>query len=338
MVDSSQTVVRPEGQREIVITRSFRAPRGLVFDCWTTPELYARWFAQSGWTISRLEMDVRPGGAHRCVMRHEDGRELTMHGEYSEVLRPERLASTIAFVGFEEVGWRPQDATVSLLQFDEDDPGTRVTMTQTYPSREVRDRTLNFMKTHPGASGADGYDRLADLVEGQESDGPGVDVRLLPEQPIISIRAIVKVADLAATMDDRLPALRRHLQRHGVTPTGPVFVRYHTFPDIGPDSDVADLETDVEHGFPVAQSVPSEGRCRAGALSGGPAVTTVYRGVPDGLGAAYGRIQAWLQEQDTEPAGPAWEVYYFVDLEQFEGHAHLPDPATWRHRIVQPIK
>src|SRR5215217_5047396 len=56
------------------------------------------------------------------------------------------------------------------------------------------------------------------------------------------------------------------------------------------------------------------------------------------LGAAYARISAWLQEHSEEPAGPAWEVYYFVDVERFEGHASLPDRATWRHRIVQPIK
>jgi hypothetical protein len=64
----------------------------------------------------------------------------------------------------------------------------------------------------------------------------------------------------------------------------------------------------------------------------------VYTGVPEGLGAAYARIGGWLQEHGEEPAGSAWEVYYFVDLERFEGHASLPDRATWRHRIVQPIK
>ena len=64
----------------------------------------------------------------------------------------------------------------------------------------------------------------------------------------------------------------------------------------------------------------------------------MYTGVPEGLGAAYARIGAWLQEHGEEPAGPAWEVYYFVDLERFEGHASLRDRATWRHRIVQPIK
>jgi effector-binding domain-containing protein len=213
-----------------------------------------------------------------------------------------------------------------------------MTMTQTYPSQTVRDQTLNFMETQPGASGADAYDRLAEMVEERESDSEDVEVRLLPAQPMISIRATVKVADLAATMDDRLSALREYLQRHGVRPAGAPFVRYHTFPDIGPDTEgVGDLETDVEEGVPVAEALPGQGRIASGELPGGPVVTTAYTGVPEGLGGAYARISGWLQEHDEEPAGSAWEVYYFVDVERFEGHASLRDRATWRHRIVQPI-
>ena len=68
-VNSPQVAVRSEGQREIVITRSFKAPRALVFDCWTKPELFARWFVRPGWTVPVLEMDVRPGGTYRYVMR-----------------------------------------------------------------------------------------------------------------------------------------------------------------------------------------------------------------------------------------------------------------------------
>jgi uncharacterized protein YndB with AHSA1/START domain/effector-binding domain-containing protein len=338
-VNSPQVAVRSEGQREIVITRSFNAPRALVFDCWTKPELFSRWFVRPGWTVPVLEMDVRPGGTYRYVMRQEDGSEFTMQGEYREILRPERLVSTIGFVGFGEVGWRPEDATVSVLELVEGGAGTLMTMTQTYPSQEVRDQTLNFMETQPGASGADGYDRLAEMVEERESDSEDVEVRLRPAQPMISIRATVKVADLAATMDDRLSALREYLERHGVRPAGVPFVRYHTFPDIGPDTEgVGDLETDVEEGVPVAEVLPGEGRIASGELPGGPVVTTVYTGVPEGLGGAYARIGAWVKEHREEPAGPAWEVYYFVDLERFERHASLPDPATWRHRIVQPIK
>ena len=177
------------------------------------------------------------------------------------------------------MGWRPEDATVSVIELVEEGVGTLMTMTQTYPSQAVRDQTLNFMETQPGASGADGYDRLAEMVEERESDSEDVEVRLLPVQPMISIRATVKVADLAATMEDRLSALREYLERHGVRPAGAPFVRYHTFPDIGPDTEgVGDLETDVEEGIPVAEALPGEGRIASGELPVGPVVTTCTSG------------------------------------------------------------
>src|SRR4029434_2318484 len=164
-----------------------------------------------------------------------------------------------------------------------------------------------------------GSDRLAEMVEERESDSEDVEVRLLPAQPMISIRATVKVADLAATMDDRLSALHEYLERHGVGPAGVPFVRYHTFPDIGPDTEgVGDLETDVEEGIPVAEALPGEGRIASGELPVGPVVTTVYTGMPEGLGAAYARIGAWVQEHGEEPAGAARDVHYIAHLERFE--------------------
>jgi uncharacterized protein YndB with AHSA1/START domain/effector-binding domain-containing protein len=336
---SPQVEVRSAGEREILISRSFKAPRALVFDCWTKPELFARWFVRPGWTVPVLEMDVRPGGTYRYVMRQEDGSEFTMQGEYREVLRPERLVSTIAFAGFKEVGWRPEDATVSVIELVEEARGTLMTMTQTYPSQEVRDQTLNFMNAQPGASGADGYDRLAELVEEREPDSEEAVLQLLPAQPVVSIRGMARVADLGAAMDDRLSALRDYLERRGVRPAGAPFVRYHTFPEaLGPDSDAGELETDVEQGIPVREALPGEGRITSGELPGGAAVTTLHLGEPERLGEAYARIGAWLQEHGEERAGPAWEVYYFVDLERFSGQASLPAPSKWRTGLVQPIK
>ena len=67
------------------------------------------------------------------------------------------------------------------------------------------------------------------------------------------------------------------------------------------------IETDVEEGVPVAEALPGEGRIASGELPGGPVISTVYTGVPEGLSAAYARIGAWLQEHGEEPAGPARE-------------------------------
>ncbi|MBS1699201.1 MAG: GyrI-like domain-containing protein [Actinobacteria bacterium] len=167
--------------------------------------------------------------------------------------------------------------------------------------------------------------------------GPAVQIHELVEQPVVRIRATVRVADLAGALDDRIAEFRAYFQRHGARPSGPTYVRYHSFPDIGPDSDVGELVADVEQGFPVDGALPSEGSIVADVLPGGTAITTEYIGVPQGLGVAYGRIAAWLSEHDAAPDGPSWEVYHFVDLDRHEDHAHLPDPATWRHGLVQPI-
>ncbi len=104
------------------MTRTFNAPRHLVFDAWTKPELLQRWFGTPpGWTMPVCEVDLRPGGTYRYVMRGPEGEEIVMRGEYREVVRPERLVTTEVFAGFSEVGWRLEDATVSTMVLTEKD-------------------------------------------------------------------------------------------------------------------------------------------------------------------------------------------------------------------------
>lgn len=82
------------GAREITITRVLDAPRELVWKAWTEPEQLARWWGPPGWSnpVSRITMDVRPGGTFRVTsVSDEDGAEMTVVGEYREVVEPERL-------------------------------------------------------------------------------------------------------------------------------------------------------------------------------------------------------------------------------------------------------
>jgi uncharacterized protein YndB with AHSA1/START domain len=152
------------GEREIVLSRVFNAPRRLVWDAWTRPELFVRWFGSHGWTVPVCEMDVRPGGRYRYVMRRaDDAQEVVMRGEYREVVPPERLVTTEEWEGFTESGWRPEDATVTTAVLAEQDGRTTWTSTMRYPSREVRDAALNLQPAWRGA--AEGYDRLAALLE-----------------------------------------------------------------------------------------------------------------------------------------------------------------------------
>jgi uncharacterized protein YndB with AHSA1/START domain len=163
---SGLVIQKSSSDREIVMTRTFNAPRHLVFDAWTKPELLKRWFGTPpGWTMPVCEVDLRPGGTYRYVMHGPAGEEVIMRGEYREVVRPERLVTTEVFAGFSEVGWRPEDATVSTMVLTEKDGRTTWTATVVYPSKAVRDAALESpMESGMSASFSKLEEVLATLV------------------------------------------------------------------------------------------------------------------------------------------------------------------------------
>lgn len=141
-VSDAQLRVVARGDREIVLSREFDAPRHLVFDAWTKPELVERWFGRlEGWT-TRAEIDLRVGGTFRFTMRDASGTKVVLRGEYREIKPPERLVTAEGFEGFAESGWRPEDATVTTTVFTEANGRTTWTATQRYPSQDVRDAVL----------------------------------------------------------------------------------------------------------------------------------------------------------------------------------------------------
>jgi uncharacterized protein YndB with AHSA1/START domain len=81
-------------ERELVITRVFDAPRRRVFKMWTDPKHVAQWWGPNGFTNPVCEIDPRPGGAIRIVMRAPDGAEHPMIGMFREIVEPERLVFT----------------------------------------------------------------------------------------------------------------------------------------------------------------------------------------------------------------------------------------------------
>ncbi len=81
-------------QREIVITRVFNAPRELVFKVWTDPEHVAQWWGPKGFTTTVSEMDFRPGGVWRYVMRDSNGTEYPVKGVFREIVPPERIVTS----------------------------------------------------------------------------------------------------------------------------------------------------------------------------------------------------------------------------------------------------
>jgi effector-binding domain-containing protein len=156
----------------------------------------------------------------------------------------------------------------------------------------------------------------------------GVELRELDPQPVLSIRETIRTEQLGETMGERLQALQAYLRQSGAQPAGPPFVRYHTF---------SETETDMEVGVPVVGPASGEGQIAAGELPSGPAAVTVHLGAHDKLGEAYGRIAAWVEENHRESAGPAREVYYWIDLSQDLDPSGW-DPSTWRTELIQPIK
>jgi uncharacterized protein YndB with AHSA1/START domain len=149
--------------REIVMSRVFDAPRRLVFDAFSKPELLKRWFGPRGWSLVVCEVDLKVGGGFRFVLLGPDGKEMGMRGVYREIVPPERSVHIESFDDY------PGESQVTAV-FAERDGKTTLTATVLYPSREVRDAVIKSGMEH-GA--AESYDRLAELLESAEAGAGG---------------------------------------------------------------------------------------------------------------------------------------------------------------------
>jgi uncharacterized protein YndB with AHSA1/START domain len=124
------------GDCEIRVTRTFNAPRELVFQAFTDPQYIPRWMlGPEGWTMPVCEIDLRVGGAWHFVWHHGDGETMEMRGIYREIQPPSRLVTTESWGG----DW-PE--TINTFAFAEHAGKTNLTQTMRYPSREARDRAL----------------------------------------------------------------------------------------------------------------------------------------------------------------------------------------------------
>jgi len=157
MKDSGALKVTARSDREIVMTRVFDAPRNLVFDAYTKPELLKRWLGVfGGYSMPVCEVDLWVGGTYRFVWRGPDGAEMGVRGVYREVVRPERLVHTEKF----DEAWYPGESLITTV-LAEQGGKTTLTVTMRYESREARDAVLKS----PMESGvAQSYDKLAELL------------------------------------------------------------------------------------------------------------------------------------------------------------------------------
>jgi uncharacterized protein YndB with AHSA1/START domain len=156
-MDTGKLIVTTPSEHEIAMTRVFDAPRNLVFDAWTKPELVRRWLlCPPGWTMPVCEIDLRVGGAYRFEWLGQDGTRMGMGGVYREIVIPERIVNTQLF----DVDWTGGE-TLGTLLFTEHAGKTTLTNSVLYSSREARDAAL---RTRMAEGVEAGYARLDEIL------------------------------------------------------------------------------------------------------------------------------------------------------------------------------
>jgi uncharacterized protein YndB with AHSA1/START domain len=156
MTSMSALKITTPSDREITMVRVFDAPRPLVFDCWTKPELVKRWLTgPPGWEFVVCEIELRVGGKYRFVWRGPGGVEMGMGGVHLEVKAPERVVNTQLF----DQDWTGGEA-VGTLVLTEHGGKTTVSNTVLYASKAARDGALSSGMEQGIAAGYERLDRV----------------------------------------------------------------------------------------------------------------------------------------------------------------------------------
>ena len=159
MPANQTTILAEPGKQEILITREFDAPRELVFQACTDPQLIPQWWGPRSLSTEVDQMDVRPGGQWRFLNRDAAGNEYAFHGVYHEVLPPERIIDTFEFEGLPETG----HVTLETMKLEALPGGrTRLTVQSVFQSVADRDGMLQG-GMEEGVN--DTYERLAELLK-----------------------------------------------------------------------------------------------------------------------------------------------------------------------------
>ncbi|MCC6523686.1 MAG: SRPBCC family protein [Polyangiaceae bacterium] len=151
----NRTTVDRKSDREMVVTRTFEAPARIVFEAWTKPELFKRWWVPRSISVSlqSCEMDVRTGGTYRLVFAADGSSQMAFFGRYVEVTPPSRLVWT------NEEG--DEGGPITTVTFEERGDRTLLVVHDLYPSKEALDAALAS-----GATGAmpETFEQLDELL------------------------------------------------------------------------------------------------------------------------------------------------------------------------------
>src|SRR5918996_5253035 len=134
------TVTLPTDE-QILITREFDAPKQLVYEAWTTPELVKRWWTANRGEATIAEIDLRVGGVWRYVMVTDGRLEVGFHGEYREIVPNERIVSTEVYEGAPQAEG-VEEGTLNTLTLAEAEGRTTMTILVQAPRKEIRDAII----------------------------------------------------------------------------------------------------------------------------------------------------------------------------------------------------
>jgi len=134
------TTAERKSDRELLIRRTFDAPARMVFEAWTRPELFKRWWAPKsmGMSLLSVEMDVRVGGGYRVVFGKSAADSMAFFGKYLEVVPNSRLVWTN-----EEGG---ENGPVTTVTFEEKAGKTLLVMTELHPTKEALDENMGVVE------------------------------------------------------------------------------------------------------------------------------------------------------------------------------------------------
>jgi uncharacterized protein YndB with AHSA1/START domain len=156
-----KTSITTPSDTEIRIERTFDAPRQLVWEAYTDPELLPEWLGPRELTMAVEEFDLRPGGSYRFTHRDSEGNEFVFFGELREVEEPNLIVRTFAWEGM------PGKFSVERAEFEElDGDRTRIVVTSSFDSKEDRD---GMLQSGMERGVVDSYSRLDELFERQQS-------------------------------------------------------------------------------------------------------------------------------------------------------------------------
>ncbi len=142
------------------------------------------------------------------------------------------------------------------------------------------------------------------------------------EQPILAVRAKIKVAEIPSFVGRAFGEVAAYMQRKRIPMAGPPFSIYHAWSDDG---------FDVEAGFPAAKPEKGEGNVKASSLPGGKVATVMHVGRYEDLGKTYSTLENWMKAKGYVPGSCMWEVY-------LNSPEEVSSPEQLMTQLFWPIK